>query len=190
MKNYVLQWLAALMLGMASLPGFAHGDEPHGDEPHPVAAADAGGPRFEAATDLFEVVGRLQDGTLTLFINRFATNEPVLEAKVELESGPLKAVAVFQADLGSYVLSDGPLLKALQQAGTHAVVLTVTAGEDADLLDASLSVADAGSADAAHSASNALTPRTAAVGAALLAALAAGVVWLRRRGRSVRGVGA
>jgi hypothetical protein len=178
------------MLGMASLPGFAHGDEPHGDEPHPVAAADAGGPRFEAATDLFEAVGRLDDGKLTLFINRFATNEPVLEAKVELESGALKAVAAFQADQGSYVVNDGPFVKALRQAGTHAVVLTVTAGEDADLLDGSLSVSSAGSVDAALSASNALTTMTVAIGTALLAALAAGVVWMRRRSRSVQGVGA
>ncbi|PTT78848.1 hypothetical protein DBR42_22650 [Pelomonas sp. HMWF004] len=161
----------------------AHGDEPHGDEPHPAAAATAGTPRFEAATDAFELVGRLDASGLTLFINRFATNEPVLKARVELESGPLKAVAAYREDAGSYVVSEPACLKALGQPGAHPLVVTVTAGNEADLLEAQLTVPQPAPAEPLMHGSQAAW---AAGGAAVLA-LATGA-WALRRRRAHTGV--
>lgn len=131
----------AVALSGAAWMAAAHGDEPHGDEAHAVATAATGAPRFEAATDTFETVGRLENGALTLFVNRFDTSEPVLHAAVELESGEHRASAAFRADQGSYVVNDPNLLKALGRAGSHPIVITVTSGNEADLLEATLAVA-------------------------------------------------
>lgn len=131
--------LAAASPAIAS-PG-AHG--PNGE--HLDAAAPATGtagiaPRFEAKSEDFELVGRLQGGELSMFINRFATNEPVVEAKVEVELGKLKAVAPFHSDQGDYAVADEAFLKAVSEPGDHSLVITVVAGPDADLLEGTLQV--------------------------------------------------
>lgn len=183
MTNLHIRWMTALALSAASILAHAHGDEPHGDEPHPLAAAPAGAPRFEAATDAFEMVGRLESGALTLFINRFQTNEPVLQAEVEFESGSFKAIAAYQAEQGSYVITDADLLSALNQPGEHPVVVTLTLGNEADLLDATLTLA----ANRDHRAPKSRTPVVPALAGALgVAAIGAGAVVLGRR-RSAKG---
>lgn len=174
----------ALLLSALSLSSFAHGDEPHGDEPHGSPAASgaaSSSPRLEAATDAFEMVARLQGETLTLFINRFETNEPVLQAKVELESGDQKAVAAYQADLGGYVVRDAAFMKAISQPGTHALVATVVAGEDADLLEGKLAVA-ANREATSGSKGEPQRPAVLALSGALAAsAVGGGAFYLRRR---------
>ena len=82
----------------------------------------------------------MQGGELSLLIDRFETNEPVRQATVEVASGNAKAQARFHADLGDYAVDDAALLTLLSQPGEHALVITVTAGEDSDLLDAVLQV--------------------------------------------------
>lgn len=178
-----LQWigaLAALVLWAAALPVSAHGDEPHGDAPHPAGPPAV--PRFEAATEAFELVARLESGALTLFINRFRTSEPVLEAKVELESGEQQAVATYQSAQGSYVVSDPAFVQALARPGSHPVVVTVTAGQEADLLEGTLGIA----APAAAAQSGALRVPLAVGGTALLLLATVAVVLGRRRARRRR----
>lgn len=134
---------AALVLSSAAVvaaPG-AHG--PNGE--HLDAPAQAGStrgpvPSFEARSEEFELVGRVQGGELSILINRFATNEPVLNATVEVESGALKAPAKFHADMGDYAIDDDAMLKALAVPGEHSVVVTVLAGAESDLLDGTLHV--------------------------------------------------
>lgn len=75
-------------------------------------------------------MGRLQGGELSILINRFATNEPVLNATVEVETGNLKAPAKFHADMGDYAIDDANMLKALAAPGDHPMVVTVLAGND------------------------------------------------------------
>lgn len=101
-------------------------------------AADA--PRLEAHSDLFELVATLADGELSILVDRYATNEPVLNGKVEVEAGKAKAVARFHADHGDYAIDDEAFLKAISQPGEHALVFTVTAGNDSDLLDGVLKI--------------------------------------------------
>lgn len=141
---------------LSGIPAFAspgaHG--PNGEHlDAPAQAGSTGGvvPRIEAHSESFELVGRLQGGELSMLINRYATNEPVLNATVEVESGSLKAPAKFHADMGDYAVDDAAMLKALAAPGEHSLVITVLAGTDTDLLDGTLNVPGAAASDHGHS---------------------------------------
>ena len=85
---------------MASInPAWAGPGHDHGDAP--AAAAGTASPRFTSHSDLFELVGIVEGGELKIYLDRYATNEPVTDAKIEVEVGSIKAVAAAQAD-GSY----------------------------------------------------------------------------------------
>ncbi len=178
----------ALLLGFSSVailasPG-AHGPNgEHLDAPGASQSLGGSAPRFEAKSEDFELVGRLQGGELSMFINRFATSEPVDNAKVELELGSLKAPAPFHADQGDYAVADDAFLKALSRPGDHALVITLVAGNDSDLLEGTLSV-PAASPFAAGDHAHGGWRRIAGIGAAMLVSL--GVVWLLIRRRSAR----
>jgi hypothetical protein len=131
-------------------PG-AHG--PNGEHlDAPAAAAGAGPalPRVDAQTDAFELVATLHAGELSVLIDRFATNEPVLGASLEVESGGLKAKATFHADQGDYAVDDAKLLALLRQPGEHALVFTLVAGTDSDLLDGTLKTTAGATAAGGH----------------------------------------
>ena len=179
--------LCALALGSHAAPG-AHGpDGEHLDAPPGAAAGGAAAlPRFEAQSELFEVVGRLQSEGLSLYLNQFESSEPVLQAQVLVEAGALQATAVFRPEQGDYLLDDAALLQALRQPGQHALVLTVIAGAQSDLLEGSLSVAAArvGGHGHEHTLLEELALPLALVGGGVL--LAGGGIWFLRRGRAVR----
>jgi hypothetical protein len=65
----------------------------------------------------------------------------VLGAKLEVETGSLKAVAAFRAEQGDYVVTDAAMLKALGAAGEHGLLFTLVAGKDSDLLDGTMASA-------------------------------------------------
>lgn len=191
MRTFLQPGLALLLAALAALvtlatlsgPARAHGDEPHGDEPHPPGTAAPALPRLEAATDLFELVARLEPAALVLFINRFESSEPVLQAEVELETGTLQARAVFDPALGSYAVDDAAFLAALHQPGRHALVLTVTAGDEADLLEGVLEVADTEQGHAHGPGEALLAAWPVALGVAAGLAAGAGTAWWLRRRR-------
>lgn len=134
--------LTASLACTAALAGpGAHGPNgEHMDGPATSAAAGSNSPRLEAHTDLFELVASLSVDELSLLIHRFDTNTPVLRAAVDVETGGVKAQAKFHDDHGDYAVDDPALLKALSSPGQHALVITVRAGPDTDLLDGSLTV--------------------------------------------------
>ncbi|MFG6469294.1 hypothetical protein [Roseateles sp. BYS87W] len=149
------QRMAALALTACATafagPG-AHGPNgEHLDAPATAAAPAHSRPRIEAKTEQFELVGSLGGGEFSMLIDRFATNEPVLKARVEVESGGLKAPAPFHDDIGDYAVADEALLKLLASPGEHPLVITVIHGDETDLLDATLKV----SAAQAHAATEA-----------------------------------
>ncbi len=130
--------LAALMLSVtlpvAAAPG-AHGpDGEHLDAPT-IASSGPMLPRLEAHSDLFELVAELQGGQLRIYVDRYASNEPVANASVEVEAGSLRALAAYQATEGYYLLADPALMERLAVPGEHALVFTVLAAADADLLN-------------------------------------------------------
>lgn len=131
-----------LLMLLANPPAFAapgaHGPNgEHLDGPTTMRATSAL-PRVEAKSEAFELVAELRAAELVVMIDRYASNEPVLGAKLEVESGSLKAVAAFRAEQGDYVVTDAAMLKTLAATGEHPLVFTLLAGQDSDLLDGTL----------------------------------------------------
>lgn len=168
--------LAFSLLGPAMAAPGAHG--PNGEHLDGPAGAVATGslPRVETFTEDFELVGHLSGGELSVLIDRYNSNEPVLNGKLEVQYKDLKAQAKFHPDMGDYAIDDKKFLQALSAPGKHALLFTLVAGEESDLLEGTLEVP----ADAAHvHADAALWPWLLAAGAAAL--IAAGLVIARRR---------
>lgn len=173
--------LAALALAVAGAafasPG-AHGPNgEHLDAPSGAIAVSTT-PRVEAHSEDFELVGKLDHGQFSFFLGRYETNEAVLGAKVELEAEGLKAAAVFRAESGDYLVTDAAMVAALAKPGSHALVFTLEAGADTDLLDASLAVADEQAV--AHGGGTSGLP-VGWTAAGVLGLAAVGTVALRRR---------
>jgi hypothetical protein len=180
--------LATLSLGSAAAPG-AHGpDGEHLDGPGNAATGSVL-PRVDAKSEAFELVAQLRAGELAVLIDRYETNEPVLGAKLEVESGTLKAVAAFRAEQGDYVVTEPALLKALSAPGEHPLVFTLVAGKDSDLLDGTLVIARKAAASAGndhgHDHANGHShglERAAWIGAGIAGlGLLGGIAWWRQR---------
>jgi hypothetical protein len=132
--------LGALALPALASPG-AHGPNgEHLDTPNQSTSGAPASPRMETKTEQFELVATLAGGELALLIDRFETNEPLLDALVEVESDGLKAQARFHADHGDYAVDDEAMLTQLGKQGDHALLITVLAGKESDLLEGVLNV--------------------------------------------------
>ena len=170
-------FIAILILLMAALqPAWAGPGHDHGDEP--AAAAGSSSPRITSHSDLFEIVGVVDKGEMTIFLDRYATNEPVKDAKIDIEIGNVKGVAAVQAD-GSYLFKNDVLGK----PGELAVSFTVQAGNDTDLLAGDLKI---GSPVDNHSGDVAARPWlrwTAYAGGALLLIILAAAVLRKRKAK-------
>lgn len=144
--NHSLIGLLASLCLTASVwagPG-AHGpDGEHLHEPAATQGAEAvAAPRLVLTSDRFELLATLQGGELSVLLDRYDTNEPVLEANVQLESGGLKADARFHADHGDFAIDDPALLAALSRPGQHALTFTVTTEDASEHLQGLLLVSD------------------------------------------------
>lgn len=178
---YLMTMSAAFAAPGAHGPNGEHLDAPGGAHVHTDA-----GPRIDTFTETFELVGHLQGGELSILIDRYETNEPVLNGKLEVELNGLKALARFHADHGDYAIDDANFLKALAKPGKHSLVFTLTAGEESDLLEGTLEVtaedvSHGGSREEANGHNFSL--RNWAIGGVLLAILlvAAVIVMLRQK---------
>lgn len=175
------RWAPLLLVVAFALPAWAHEGEDHG-EPAAAAVQSQSGPRAVAASEDFELVAALEDGRLTLYLDRYASNEPVAGASVEVESGTVKAVT-HQLAAGVYVLPGATFVK----PGKHPLSITVAAGEAADLLATTLEVAQSDTKAPAASRSWPAWTWWAGAGAWLLA-LAALVIFSLSRKRERVGV--
>jgi hypothetical protein len=135
-------YTVALVFTACLRAGFATAHEGHDDVPKVSAAKDAA-PRSEAQTDLFELVAVPGNGQLTIFLDRFASNEPLSDAKVEVESGNWKAVAL-AAGNGIYRVN----APQFANPGSYPLQLSVQAGADADLIATTLVVAEPANSEA------------------------------------------
>ena len=139
MKTLTLLFAAMLAISPAFAGPGAHG--PNGEHlDAPAAAAGAVVPRLETFTEAFELVGRLSGGELSIMIDRYETNEPVLNGTLEVQYKNLKATAKFHADMGDYAVDDPALLAAISKPGAHPLLFTLVAGEESDLLEGTLQV--------------------------------------------------
>jgi hypothetical protein len=119
---------AALLLLMLTTAAIAGPGHDHGDEAAPAAAGPAL-PRFVATSDLFEVVGVVDGKKLTLYLDHAATNEPVKDAKLELELGGAKVQVQPHAE-GEF---EATLAQELNP-GVIPVTATVSTPKETDLL--------------------------------------------------------
>lgn len=123
---------AALLFLLAAGHAAAHEGHSHGDEAPPEAVQSA--PRATAASALFELVAVAKGPSLTIFLDRFDTNDPVTEATVMVETPTGPATAVADAEV---FLLEAPWAA---EPGTHELLFTIEAGTDVDFLMASLTI--------------------------------------------------
>lgn len=164
----ILTFIALVCGGAGAL---AHEGHDHGNEAPPPSASL---PRGSAASTDFELVAVLRNFELTIYLDRFANNEPVAGASIEVET-PEGSRSAEAKDDGSYRLA-APWAKA---GGHYDLIFTVAAGETADVLPLTIDVPERGGQGAA--------PAGAwggfGLGSLLLAgfAIAIGAVLYRRR---------
>lgn len=127
-----MPWILVLLMPLFAL---AHGGEDHGDEAKTPASLPAAGPRLELKSPDVELLGILREGKLTLYADRYASNEPIRNAKIELESNGRKVLAQAAGD-GTYTAA----ADWLRQPGKHEIVVSVEANGLEDLLIGSLDV--------------------------------------------------
>jgi len=160
-------------------PVWAGGD--HGAEAPTASAVTS--PRISSHSDLFELVGVVENSEMKIYLDRYASNEPVTDAKIEVEAGAAKGAAIPQAD-GSYSFKH----EVLGQPGTLAMSFVVAAGKDTDLLAGDLVIADPHAEDD-HAGANRPWLRWAAyAGAALLLVATAIAALRRRRGKTIASI--
>lgn len=173
--------LAAALLTLPLLVGTRAIAAPAG----PAApGADA---RIEAQTESFELLVQAQGPRLTLYLDRYADNVPVTDARIELDAGGGSVAVKAQPD-GSYAaeLPDGA------RRNTLPLTVVVTAGETSDLLALELPAQPAAGASAADAKADAdgappnrdVTPAAVLRGLLVAAGLIALTAWaLRALGR-------
>ena len=123
---------AALLL-LAAGPALAHEGHDHAAQAAPPPPGGAA--RAESTSTDFELVAVAEGADLLLYLDRFATNEPVEGATLEVETPAGPALAEAHAG-GPYRLK-APWLA---RPGKTELTVTVTAGETTDILPLSLEV--------------------------------------------------
>lgn len=116
----------ALVASAAAHEGHSH------DEPVP-SATDTTTPRGVGQSDQFEVVAIAKSGDLVVYVDRFATNEPIASATVEIEA-PQGSVTTEPYPDGTYRVR-APWLN---PNGATDLILTITAGSDVDIVPLSI----------------------------------------------------
>lgn len=133
--------LVALSLVFPWTAGYAHEGEDHASS-QPGLVATGVSPRAEAASENFELVAVARGGTLTVYLDRRSSNEPVIGATVSVETPAGSVDAVADLD-GTYALA-APWSA---QPGGHDLIFTVASDGSAEVLAATLQVPPAIGAD-------------------------------------------
>lgn len=160
----------------SALAATAHEGHKHGDEPPPPTVQTA--PRATAASPLFELVAVANGTGLTVYLDRFDTNAPVIGAILDVETpaGPVSAVQD-----GDIYLLEAPWAA---DPGTYELLFTVAAATDIDFLTATLIIPEP-----LVVAPAAAQPLTAAITGQLRAVIATVPDRLRRADPALIGIG-
>lgn len=110
---------------------YAHEGHDHGAPPTPVSTTIA--PRINASSTTFELIAVYRDSALTIFIDRFMTNEPVTRAQVEVDT-PKGTVKAKENPDGTYALPADWAASGV----SYDLIFTVTVGADLDVLTGTL----------------------------------------------------
>lgn len=119
--------IAFVLLFVASQQASAHEGEDHDTAARGVTLPAL--PRAEATSEAFELVAVANAGEIVIYLDRFATNEPIPAAKVLVET-PQGSIEAKPANDGTYRLA-APWAAA---GGRFDVIATVTNGSDVDIL--------------------------------------------------------
>ncbi|MEH2537902.1 MULTISPECIES: efflux RND transporter periplasmic adaptor subunit [unclassified Bradyrhizobium] len=152
----------------------AHEGHDHADEP-PASVSAA--PRGEAASAEFELVAVARGDAIDIYVDRFATNEPVTGASLVVETPAGPATPSEQPD-GAYRLAAPWLAK----GGRTDLVVSISARDLTDILPVSIETPPQTSASRVAQAGSSADLRTALhVGGGFVAGLLVAAVALRRR---------
>jgi cobalt-zinc-cadmium efflux system membrane fusion protein len=127
-----LAWIAALVLS----PSVARAHEGHDHDDSPRAALTSTYPRVTAKSEVYEVVGILKGDRLLIYLDRVATNEPVIDAKVKVTIGDGEAIDVAPAENGTYAVTS----PRLTGTGSVEIIFAITANSGDDLLVGALTL--------------------------------------------------
>lgn len=137
MKQSIRTFFVTAVLAASSLSAWAHGGEDHGDEGKTRPAPTSGAaPRAIAQTEEFELVAVLEGKTLMLTLDRFASNAPVIDAKLDIDGGAVKGVAK-QVAPGVYALAG----EGFVAPGKYPLAIAVETDTAADLMTTTLELA-------------------------------------------------
>ncbi|MGL4974665.1 MAG: efflux RND transporter periplasmic adaptor subunit, partial [Bosea sp. (in: a-proteobacteria)] len=133
-------WMSAtftLLVFLGSIVGLkAHEGHDHGAPPTPVSNTIA--PRVDASSTMFELIAVYRNNALTIFVDRFTTNEPVTGAQVEVDT-PKGTLTAKENPDGTYALP----AEWAAAGGNFDLIFTVTAGSDLDVLTGTLKLPSA-----------------------------------------------
>lgn len=134
----LLRSLAALFCFAVTFNGpfaaLAHEEGHDHDDAARKALITSAFPRVAAQSELYEVVGILKNERLTVYLDRFATNEPVTDAKLGVAIGDRPAVDAEQTEDNTYIVP----FHAMPEAQSVEVVFSISAGSGDDLLIGSI----------------------------------------------------
>ena len=118
--------VAVLFVGSVS---FGHEGHDHDDGARAALIASAF-PRVTAKSELYEIVGILKDGRLSIYLDRLATNEAVGDAQVKVTIGDREPVDAEPAANATYSVP----FSSNAAPESFEVVFTVNAQDGDDLL--------------------------------------------------------
>ncbi|MDZ7871361.1 MAG: hypothetical protein U5L02_19525 [Rheinheimera sp.] len=183
----VRSWVLTICLATMASQALAHGGEDHGDEDKAALTLPAEGQsrRAYASSELFELVlvapevsENNANSSLQIYFDHYADNSPVKDAVIELSSSAFGGTAKMLQP-GLYQLN----VKTLP-ASTHAIALTIEAGDEIDLLNTKLDLTPhSTTVEHQHSWTEYSTQYVIGVGAVLVGLL----VWRLARQRKAAG---
>lgn len=131
--------LLLLTVSAAATSSVAHEGHDHGPQAPPLPVSVK--PRISAHSDAYEVVAIANGGRLTIFLDRYADNTPVTDARIEILAGSATVVGEPQGD-STYRAA----VPAIEAPGKHALIFNIQHKDGDDLLEGTLEIPSAPSA--------------------------------------------
>lgn len=130
--NKYSQWASKLLIALSlTIASATYAGPGHGEE-KPTTAQTQSLPRFYAESDLYEVVGVINGKEITLYLDRYSSNELVKGAKVEIELEGFKISSEPHGD-GEY------LFRLKNKIKDQPTAITITINDDVtDILAATI----------------------------------------------------
>lgn len=137
MTRLAMAAFAAVFLALSALSAVGWAHEGHDDAAQPAAAASSV-PRLVAEGSDLELVATAKEHTLTIYLDRRATNMPVAGAGIEVMGEGIPQQAAKEIGGGTYEIE----ADWVHEPGTKALTFVITADGAADLLGGVLTITE------------------------------------------------